>query len=186
TEVLGYAAGLRFGLDGSDYRVSGSTSLERVESEDILGESRESSFFRGGLSMVKRLSPRSYSMLKGSWQHSSAKLIPSTEVFQIGGLYSVRGHPQGALSGTRGYYTQLEWHWQGMAWAEPFIFADYGKIWGQSPKKDSLRGYGLGLNWHWAKQWSGEITYGSGVEEVIPGEGDYQVYLRLVWAQQWQ
>ncbi len=44
--------------------------------------------------------------LGGQW--SDTKLLPSTEQFQVGGVYTVRGYTEGLLIGDKGYYSSLE------------------------------------------------------------------------------
>lgn len=193
TTVDKASLGARVGYSGEDFRVIARQSVAMLQSEDILGESSEPLLLRGGLSYVQRVSEESYGLLEMGWQYASESRVPASEVFQIGGLYSVRGHPQGALTGTHGVYAQAEWRWQGLdlsvidglEQAEPFVFLDHGQVWGESPEHDSITGAGAGLVWQWGERWSGEVTYGYGFEESIPEEGQHQIYLRLVWNYDW-
>ncbi len=47
--------------------------------------------------------------LRLSGQLTTDTLLPSTEQFQVGGMYTVRGYPEGLLSGDQGYFMSAEY-----------------------------------------------------------------------------
>lgn len=92
-------------------------------------------FYRGNLTHVRWLDDKWTLVGRGSWQIDlSADHAPmaSSQQFQIGGMSTVRGLPEGLMSGNNGYnvsgearylfYNANQWR------AEVFTFADHGCI----------------------------------------------------------
>ncbi len=119
-------------------------------------------------------------VLKGSGQLSTVSLLPSPEQFQIGGMSTVRGYPEGMLIGDHGDLVSAELNFP-LPLPEPevlgfsprkalqgFVFADHG---GAFPykgnnesinKNDFLTGVnvGVGLNLNFTKYLSGKVSMG--------------------------
>jgi hemolysin activation/secretion protein len=66
------------------------------------------SYFRASASRVDRLDKRFQLITRAGLQYSFVDVLPSGEQFQVGGLYSVRGFPEGLLSGRNGYFGSVE------------------------------------------------------------------------------
>jgi hemolysin activation/secretion protein len=64
---------------------------------------------RASASWLWRLSPATQVVVRGSAQHSQTQIVPSGEQFSVGGSSTVRGYPEGLLSGRNGYLTSVEW-----------------------------------------------------------------------------
>jgi len=60
-------------------------------------------------------------VFRGNAQLSDRKLLPSSEQFQIGGMSSVRGYPEGLLIGDRGYLLNGELYFP-LSFTEKEIF----------------------------------------------------------------
>ena len=63
--------------------------------------------YTGYLSWAKALSSGTL-RIQGVWQVSEEPNLPAAELFQIGGMYSVRGFDEGLSSGHAGYYLTVE------------------------------------------------------------------------------
>lgn len=72
------------------------------------GGDAEFSYFRGSASRVDRLDMRFQLITRAGLQYSFVDVLPAGEQFQVGGLYSVRGFPEGLLSGRHGYFGGIE------------------------------------------------------------------------------
>ncbi|WP_158589119.1 ShlB/FhaC/HecB family hemolysin secretion/activation protein [Alginatibacterium sediminis] len=70
----------------------------------------ENSFFyyRGSASRFDRFESGVNSFLKAGLQLSSDKYLASSELYQVGGSYTVRGYSEGLLSGHSGYFVSAE------------------------------------------------------------------------------
>lgn len=64
--------------------------------------------FNGEYSRIKVLRNNWVLLYRARLQLSPADLLPSSEQFQIGGMSTVRGYPEGLLIGDRGYFGSVE------------------------------------------------------------------------------
>ena len=65
-------------------------------------------YYRGSATRFDRLSERFQLLLRGGLQASDTRFLPASELFQIGGAYTVRGFSEGLLSGRNGYFVSAE------------------------------------------------------------------------------
>ncbi len=74
------------------------------------GWDNETSFFKinADFSYNKQLKNDWLALFRLGGQWSDTKLLPSTEQFQIGGVFTVRGYTEGLLIGYKGYYSSVE------------------------------------------------------------------------------
>src|SRR5262249_26489957 len=86
---------------------------------------------------------------KGGWQVSSHPRLAPAELLQIGGLNTVRGYEQAALSGSSGYYLQSEIHWPITPQLDALGFFDFGEVFGAPSGSVFAKGTGLGATWNW-------------------------------------
>ena len=73
-----------------------------------LGGDQSFFYYRGSATRFDRLSERLQLLLRGGLQLSDTRILPSSEQFQIGGAYTVRGFSEGLLSGRNGYFVSAE------------------------------------------------------------------------------
>lgn len=64
--------------------------------------------YNGSLIRVQRITDRFSLVGRLGWQLSPDDDLPSSEQFQIGGAFTVRGHSEGLLVGNEGYHCSLE------------------------------------------------------------------------------
>lgn len=65
-------------------------------------------YYRLNASRLDRLGDRVQLISRAGVQLSASDQLPSSELFQIGGTYTVRGYSEGLLSGRHGYYLSVE------------------------------------------------------------------------------
>lgn len=65
-------------------------------------------YYRGSATRFDRLSERLQLLTRGGLQFSDTRFLPASELFQIGGAYTVRGFSEGLLSGRNGYFVSAE------------------------------------------------------------------------------
>ena len=144
-----------------------------------LGSARGYEVLRANAGWRGRLSSRSQVVVRGGLQHSSTDLLPSAEEFQLGGSASVRGYPEGLLSGRQGFLASMEWHYAlqapqdtSDASAAPnasqwtgILFLDHGAAFPYRPAPlsghthdDYLTGAGLGVIAQWGRHVTGRLT----------------------------
>lgn len=105
------------------------------------------------------------------------KMLPSTEQFSLGGMSTVRGYPEGVLTGDKGYLVSMEQAIPLVGQVKGFIFVDHG---GAFPFKgndvpvspdDYLTSAGVGLTGNVTDRFSAKLVYGAAVgpatEEAI-------------------
>lgn len=119
-----------------------------------------------------------FTLIRGNAQLSSRHPLASTEQFQVGGLSSVRGYPEGFLVGDEGYFLSAE-----IKFTLPYtdrevfganlreqlkgaIFVDHGAAFpyrgdgASSRHEDFITGAGVGLSMDFSKRLTGRIDLG--------------------------
>ena len=118
--------------------------------------------------------------LRGSagWQFSTDDALPASNLFQIGGLGSVRGYERGVLSGPRGYFVDLELHRSiGTQW-DTYAFVDHGVVRGDGVTSDGITGVGLGAAWR--RNWlSASFDIGHPLDDVIADQDSTRIDFRI-------
>lgn len=113
------------------------------------------------------------------WQLSSGKNIPSANLFQIGGLGSVRGYELGVLSGPRGYYTDLELHRNLFDRVDAYVFVDHGTIYSFYPSSKSITGAGPGVLYHFRSWLTLSADVAKSFDTVVPNQGSFRIDARV-------
>ncbi len=105
----------------------------------ILGRVDESKDYKKAnlfLSLTKKLNDDIDLIGRFNSQYTKEKL-PSTEMFSIGGLNSVRGFDSGFLPGDSGFYTSIEGlykiKYKKVSNLKVGLFLDYGRVWINAP-----------------------------------------------------
>lgn len=181
-DVTRYTLGI--GLRGFGERLVWSLRQggSRAESEDIFGETTSLNLFHGSGLLLYRIDSRLSAQVRGAWQYTPKETAPSPLTFQVGGVSSVRGYPEGALAGARGYYLNLEarFRWrQGLA---PFAFVDHGLVDDISPDRETISSVGIGLAWQYGRYLSGELAWGQAIEDVLPDQDSGRLHARIAVA----
>jgi hemolysin activation/secretion protein len=178
-EVTRYTLGV--GMRGFGERLiwSLNQSVSRAESENLFGDVTRLNLFNGSGQLLLRVTDRFSAEARGAWQFTSEETAPSPLTFQVGGVSSVRGYPEGALAGGRGYYLNLEARYRWRDGLVPFVFADHGLVDDISPDRETITSAGIGLGWQYGRYLSGEIAWGQTFETVLPDQDEGRLHARI-------
>ena len=113
------------------------------------------------------------------WQLSTGKNIPSANLFQIGGLGSVRGYERGILSGPRGYYADLELHRRVGDNQDVFGFIDHGTIYSFYPTSKSATGVGIGALYHYRHWLTISADVAKPLDTIVPKQSGVRIDARV-------
>lgn len=139
------------------------------------------SFYNGNLTWVQKLTTPYSLLMNFGWQYTHADDLPAAELFQIGGVGSVRGYERGVLSGPRGFYGQFEFHRQFTPHFDAYLFTDYGRVFAAFPKTASASSAGAGFDWH-ARSWMVlSMDLGLPTRTVTPDQDSYRLDARLTF-----
>jgi hemolysin activation/secretion protein len=166
-----------------DGRQWGITQLyTRIKSDEpMLGETSFQTY-PGNAFYIQRLGQSRW-VFRGNlgWQFSKGDNLPSANLFQVGGLGSVRGYERGIVSGARGYYASLELHRLMSERLDVYGFADHGVIEGFYPQAVSITGAGIGTLWR-PKTWlSVSADVASPFNKIVPKQEGFRANLRITF-----
>jgi len=171
--------GMNLDYQGDGRRWSVTQLMTRLRSgEPMLGRS-SFTVAPGSAYYIQRFGHSRWALrADAGWQWSAGNNVPSANLFQIGGLGSVRGYQRGVLAGPRGYYLDLELHRSMSERLDMFAFADRGTTLGFYPQSKHLTGAGIGAVYR--RGWlsvSGDV--GRAFETVVPQQKHLRLDLRL-------
>jgi hemolysin activation/secretion protein len=181
-EVTRYTLGLQLRGFGDHSLWSLRQDLADAEVENIFGESSDYLLWNGSGRYRQALGERWAVQFAGAWQYADEKTVPSPLLFEVGGVTTVRGYPEGAVAGARGYTAGLEGRYRWREGVEPYAFLDYGRIEDISPDSENLGSVGFGLSWRYSDSLNAEVAYGRTLEDVLPDQDDGRVHFRLSWS----
>lgn len=121
-----------------------------------------------------------YGLAQANWQYTDGENLPGSLSFALGGPTSVRGYNSSEVSGDRGWYGQLELHYDGWSWLNTgfdlYTFYDYGHVKSLNPQ-ETLAAAGLGLNLQ-GRRWNLAMTFADALEVAVPEQEGQMVYAR--------
>jgi hemolysin activation/secretion protein len=149
----------------------------------VLGGDQGFWYYRGSATRFDRLnaffdgiSERYQLLTRGGLQFSDTRFLPASELFQIGGAYTVRGFSEGLLAGRNGYFVSAELR-IGQTLAEyqaahpdaprltGLVFIDHGGALPYRPgdlkestHDDYLTSVGAGVLFDWGERVSGRLV----------------------------
>lgn len=183
SQVYKATGGVSFGYDRSS-RVSLGMNLtaSAAKSTDTL-ETRARTFglFNGDLSGLLSIAPGISLRTVAAGQYSTSQLIPSNQLFQLGGPNSIRGFQPGTASGSSGFFNQTELHFvipvskHGL---DLFTFIDGGKTYSFDFGNRGIGAAGGGFR---ITVWRFDLdaTYAAPIGGRRPGEGKGRADARL-------
>ncbi len=140
--------------------VTGYKSDKRIDKEENNG-----SYYNAYLMRRQQLSHGQYLLYRLYGQYTDFKELPSTEQFSIGGMATVRGYKESALSGDKGWSATFEWGFpiskDQQTWRS-FLFLDHGVVYNNysvATKKDYLTSTGIGFEYN-KGGWYGKAVLG--------------------------
>ena len=192
---------LSFGVDLQTHGVDSSSYSRHYLTNSSGKMGSDKSFFKynGEYSHTRLLKKNLILLLRAKAQISNSELLPSSEQFQIGGMSTVRGYPEGLLIGDDGYFLSAELTYP-MTIKEhepsnsPFgqkmrgvLFLDHG---GAFPFKgndestdnnDFLTSVGFGVNINLSRKLTGKVVVGIPLShrDDVDGEDDPRIHFIL-------
>lgn len=172
--------GARVAHIGDRHQVSFTQNVSYVDADERLSDTRERYLLWDGSAMwTQRYRLPVYTVLSANWQLSADRELPSADLYQAGGLYSVRGYEQNVITGARGYAVSFELHWPVSERWTPYLFADHGGIQAVSPRSEEIGGAGAGLNWRWNRRLSGQLDLARALTHIEPDQDRTQIHFRI-------
>ena len=165
------------------------TGRAGVAPNPIFGDFTHQNFhtLQGGLTKVWYPDKNWTFLVKSNGQLALSPLSQS-RIFQMGGMATVRGAPEGLITGDSGYVINLEarrliGNWNNKAGVEAFTFFDHGGVFYRTyPEEyhpsDYLFSVGTGLNMNLGRYVSATIGYGQPIFTAESHRDDYRDKLR--------
>jgi len=161
---------ISYGTDFSYFGKNISWEMRNCFVNGVKGLSGDTRFFKydGTFNAFYRLSDVASILFRSGMQYSDTSFLPSCEQFQVGGVATVRGYPEGHLIGDNGYFSSVEFSHQlfKVEQVRAVAFIDNGGIMKQkstsvdSAANDSITGAGFGFNVTLNKNLSGRVYCG--------------------------
>jgi len=121
---------------------------------------------------------------KTRWQWASAEDdLPSTLLFQLGGLASTRGYESGILAAPHGINLSLEGHWAFTEGWEASVLMDAGHVVDEDLPENTITSAGIGLSYSAGGPLRFDAIYANAFNEVVPEQENGQLFAQLEW--QW-
>ncbi|WP_179948157.1 ShlB/FhaC/HecB family hemolysin secretion/activation protein [Luteimonas chenhongjianii] len=176
TLTLGITAGYR--NDGYEWNLY--QGVSRVRTDETLAEGRGFTIANGSTSWTQRIGGTGllYRAQLG-WQFASGEFLPASNLFQIGGIGSVRGYVRGALSGVEGYFGSIELHRPYRQAHDVYLFFDHGEVRGDFPASASMSSVGVGLNGQFATRYSYSLDLGHPLDRVLEDHDSLRADFRV-------
>ncbi len=165
--------------------ISLSQAVSRVSIDEPLRSTDSFSIAPGQLTWMQRLGESG--LLTRStvgWQFAASDFVPSGNLFQLGGVGTVRGYERGVIGGPRGYYANIELHRPYRERHDVYLFADYGKVKADFPAQTTILGAGIGLSGQWGRRLSYSLDLGHAFDRVTGDQDSVRADFRI--ASTWQ
>jgi hemolysin activation/secretion protein len=172
--------GLNTGYRNDGYDWTFYQGVSRIQTDETLVNGRSFTTANGSTSWTQRIggSGLLYRAQLG-WQFTSGDFLPSSNLFQVGGIGSVRGYVRGALSGVKGYFGSVELHRPYRQAHDVYVFFDHGDVRGDFPTAASISSVGLGLNGQLAKRYSYSLDLGHPLDDVLKDQDSVRADFRI-------
>lgn len=174
-----YAVGFSLENTTDSHVWSTTQTFSRLHSQETVAGSDGFSLYNAAFTWFQKL-PAPYSILiNSSGQWSPSNNLPSAELFQVGGIGSVRGYERGILSGPRGLFATVELHRQFSHGFDGYLFYDQAKVFAAYPKTAYISSLGLGMAWqHW-KPFVLSVDLAKPLHTIIPDQDPWRADIRL-------
>ncbi|MCH8499163.1 MAG: hypothetical protein LAT63_11855 [Marinobacter sp.] len=175
------SAGLNISHRGRLQRVSLAKRVTHVDAHERLDDDTQGYFvWTGNLDWLQYLgSLPLYTQLSGNWQITNLRDLPSSDLYQAGGMYTVRGYEQNVMTGARGYNATLQVNWQAHRNLTPYVYLDHASAQSVSPRNESIDGAGVGISWRWTRYASGQLDYGRALNRIEADQDRDQIHFRI-------
>lgn len=172
--------GVNTGYRNDGYDWTFYQGISRIRTDEALKQGRSFTVANGTTGWTQRLGASGFLYrAQLGWQLSNGDFLPSGNLFQVGGIGSVRGYVRGALSGVRGYYGSVELHRPYRQAHDVYVFYDRGQVHGDFPASASLSSVGLGLNGQVFKRYSYSLDLGHPLDKVLKDQDNVRADFRI-------
>ena len=130
---------------------------------------------------IEKVSDVQYTLIRVGMQQTSAALVASSVAMQLGGANTVRGYSLGAISGDKGYYSNLEWHHHLFGGVGGYFFSDWGHVSTSGVPSQTISSLGLGADASPWKNTAFNLTVAHAMKEVETDQTKTLVMVRLSW-----
>lgn len=115
------------------------------------------------------------------WQFATdAERLPSSLLYQFGGVSSVRGYDPGVIAAPQGATLNLEGYWRYDEHWQPFVFFDYGRAMELGSADVDLQSAGVGVNFDWGRHLSVNLIAANTLKDVVPDQDSGQVLAQII------
>lgn len=116
------------------------------------------------------------------WQYATKPTtLPSTLLYQFGGISSVRGYEPGVIASPQGVTMNLEWYWNYSERWQPFVFFDYGRAMQLGTADVDLQSVGAGLNFKYNKHLSISLVAANTLKEVVADQDRSEILAQIIF-----
>lgn len=189
---------IEYGVELESYDRHGSWFGGQYFVTGLDGLGGDDSFFvaKSTLNRYVSFSNDAYLYMRGNAQFSDETALPSTELFQVGGIATVRGYEEGLIVGDNGYFLSAELgmplmpgnknpnHANKQISLGGFLFADFGSVF-KLDKDDlsvgaseNISSVGFGFTLQKGQNFSGRLTFGLPLVDL---PGDDESYVKYVF-----
>lgn len=178
SDVLSAALLASWRGDGFEWSFQQGLSRQQTDEETAAGDSFTTA--PGRTEWTQRIGRGAwlYRLVLG-WQYSSSERLPAGNLFQIGGIGSVRGYVRGALSGVQGHYGSVELHRSLAGRHDGYLFFDHGGVEGEDGKRRSIASVGAGINGQLAQRYSYSLDIGHPLDRVLSYQDSMRADFRI-------
>nr|WP_272887438.1 ShlB/FhaC/HecB family hemolysin secretion/activation protein [Stutzerimonas stutzeri] len=147
----------------------------------VTGESGSYQLLNGTAYLSRSLAEQRFEVVgRLGWQYASdTETLPSTLLYQFGGISSVRGYDPGVIAAPQGVTLNLEAYWNYSERWQPFVFFDYGRAMELGTADVDLDSIGVGLNFNWGKHLSVSVVAANTLTDVVPDQDSGQVLAQI-------
>lgn len=159
-----------YGFDYASFLKTTSWEFRNFITNGLNRPNGDAKFFKynAELNNFWRLSDKTFSLFRSKLQYTDTDTLPSSEQFQIGGVATVRGYPEGMITGENGYLlsAELSFSISSKDNVRFILFADHGGTLNTKSSSittvsdDSISSLGFGFNVNFTKNLSGRIMCG--------------------------
>ena len=156
--------------------------LRQANSDNSLsGESGSFQLLNGDAYLSRDFGPSFTAVGRLGWQYSTSPSdLPSTLLYQFGGISSVRGYDPGVIASPQGVTMNLEWYWNYSECWQPFVFFDYGRAMQLGTGDVDLQSVGAGLNFKYGKHLSISLVAANTLKDVVADQDSSQVLMQII------
>ncbi|QOW18775.1 ShlB/FhaC/HecB family hemolysin secretion/activation protein [Lysobacter ciconiae] len=172
--------GMNLGYRNTGYEWSLQQSVSRINVDEPLRTRKDFTIANGGFTWMQRLGSTGllYRTQLG-WQVSDSDFAPSGNLFQAGGVGSVRGYVRGAIAGPKGYYANLELHRPYKGSHDAYLFVDHAGIRGDQPRSADINSVGVGLSGQFGSRYSYSLDVGHPLDTVTDDQDSVRADFRI-------